>query len=92
MKPQTTHTPGPWRIEKTTFGKTLYVAGPKGGCIANFPGDFSIREADARLIAAGPDLLAALKGMLDQPETNAAYDTMMQRAQAAINRAEGETP
>ena len=41
------------------------------------------------LHAAAPDLLAALKGMLDQPETNEAYDTMMQRAQAAIARAEG---
>lgn len=46
--------------------------------------------ADARLIAAAPDLLAALKGMLDQPETPEAYNSMIERAQSAIAKAEGQ--
>lgn len=59
------HTPGPWRIKGTNYGYTNKdVLGPPhrdGGdyspiCTAD-------NEANARLIAAAPELLEALKGM-----------------------------
>lgn len=44
-------------------------------------------EADARLIAAAPDLLEALRSVLDRPDTAESYDAMMARVQAAIAKA-----
>jgi hypothetical protein len=62
------HTPGPWR----DYGHTGYVYGPD--VVVCRCGDYSDKEllpfnkdrwaADARLIAAAPDLLAALQAML----------------------------
>jgi hypothetical protein len=47
-----THTPGPWRWD----GKfTVTIPHPKGDC------PFRVEPEDARLIAATPDLLAALR-------------------------------
>lgn len=50
---------------------------------------FAEAKANAALIVSAPDLLAALKSVLDQPETPAAYDAMIARVQAAIAKAEG---
>ena len=58
------HTPGPWTAEHHKFndGKEVYyINGPNGALgypvlVAQVQND----EADARLIAAAPDLLAAL--------------------------------
>ena len=88
MTTKTTFTPGPWTKHRRSYADVWRIRGKDKVLIA----DDLFLEADANLIAAAPDLLAALKGMLDQPETNAAYDTMMQRAQAAIAKAEGRTP
>ena len=90
------HTPGPW----TCFYKSKYdewhVAVPMSeGSMKWALFDDGVRsenpEADARLIAAAPDLLAAclaLKaaGPLGQREWNAAADMM----DAAIAKATGE--
>ena len=56
------HTPGPWHIGKRTFAP--YIYGPKGEEVAGPSGFTSGHEetqANARLIAAAPDLLAALE-------------------------------
>lgn len=65
------HTPGPWHINYHGGQTTdAYVWGPDGtkrGCIAsvNLCGldrdDFTARSGNARLIAAAPDMLAALQ-------------------------------
>jgi hypothetical protein len=48
-------------------------------------------EANARLIAAAPDLLEALKGMLGVWEEDPAYGhASAEKARAAIAKAEGE--
>lgn len=47
------YTPGPWRL-----------AGHPGGEVANCCNGFGNQDANARLIAAAPDLLAALKALL----------------------------
>ena len=66
----TTHTPGPWRVtEVTTEGR---IGTASGELIATvFVGmtgdrlDFARKEADTRLIASAPDLLAALEAVKD---------------------------
>ncbi len=85
------HTPGPWRAFETRV------------CFANMAGGFDIRncpdaEANARLIAAAPELLEALKEVtsdyagrfdLDDPSTNPGIKSSIKQAHAAIAKAEG---
>jgi hypothetical protein len=82
----TAHTPGPWLAEPSTDNrKTWHVVAPCGLRLAWRIG--SPNEAqDARLIAAAPDLLAALKGILSiTHRDHVAWDA----ARAAIAKAEG---
>ncbi|MHB1407975.1 MAG: hypothetical protein ACYCXC_00025 [Acidovorax defluvii] len=63
------HTPGPWRVERQnpspTTGEWMIAAGTKHGYLAEVrdcgSGDV---QANARLIAAAPELLAALQAVL----------------------------
>jgi hypothetical protein len=78
------HTPGPWFVDKapSTLGGNGFSVHGHGGaamiCTA-FPGGStdrieSVAEANARLIAAAPDLLDALQGLvalLPDPELDA---------------------
>lgn len=102
---KTEHTPGPWRVGKTKEGDCRIYSdscmhaiartyGPDlngiGVCALTGPKN----KADARLIAAAPDLLAALKGILavasvriDDPRIDQWVD-----AQRAIAKAEGGAP
>lgn len=48
-------------------------------------------RANARLIAAAPDLLKALKAMLEVWEHGGIYDYPIGKARAAIAKATGET-
>ena len=57
----TTHTAGPWRL--TLSDDTTIIAGdgtPVAGTLGNYDSDdeWPVMEANARLIAAAPDLLA----------------------------------
>lgn len=65
------HTPGPWDIHGDPHSATYYVHGANRVCDLAKPQGFSRTpretEANARLIAAAPDLLLALQqleGML----------------------------
>jgi hypothetical protein len=88
------HTPGPWKVREDNDGETrpswaiLQDVGP--GPVA--PWIARVNHPDnARLIAAAPDLLAALERI--EPglptDTNEEYDEKMQ-ARAAIAKAKGE--
>jgi hypothetical protein len=76
------HTPGPWQvIGSTVYGNALRARLPHNG-------------ADARLIAAAPDLLAALRDMLSAymgDRDMSAEDCLnaADRAVAAIAKATG---
>lgn len=62
---KTIHTPGPWPITplpENTWHVTAHI-GPKEQPVAMVHG-----EANARLIATAPDLLAALKAMCEASE------------------------
>jgi hypothetical protein len=73
MKTQTEHTPGPWTYRDSNMRTWDIVASADIACrpIAEIPrpdnDDCGVPEADAnaRLIAAAPELLAALRGGAD---------------------------
>ena len=59
------HTAGPWHLSKTVRQPAFVMAGSLCVCEIAHPGDFISpspdAKANARLIAAAPDLLAALE-------------------------------
>ena len=60
LAPTLTHTPGPWKAPASQFGYVMAIdnyGNPVTVCSAR-------SEADARLIAAAPDMLHALRLML----------------------------
>ena len=70
------HTPAPWDTEESSYGDEIWLGGNgagmiivngwiNGGCMDN-PARWAVVQADARLIAAAPDLLAALHYLLEQ--------------------------
>lgn len=90
---QTKHTPGPWAVESDTD-----IVSDSGDFVASChePGSdvSTAREyANARLIAAAPDLLAALQAIMDDPD---AVDHILHldavAADAAIAKATGVQP
>ena len=97
----TKHTPGPWRVEQKVvrahvfaehIGMDCHVATCFGPNPAS-PDDIeAIALANARLIAAAPDLLAALEdAALALEETGGRWAVAAAgRARAAIAKAKGE--
>jgi hypothetical protein len=89
---QSQHTPGPWTYYKTLDGKH-HVDLPGDGAAdvvgANAPNN-------ARLIAAAPELLEALKAIVDTCDTSpsnrpSALDVILSRiARQVIAKAEGQ--
>ncbi len=89
------HTPGPWKVVK--LESCLTVKGPEGCRVASlFMPREEMNEANARLIAAAPDMLAALRGAanhlqacqqgeLTRPFTSASLPLVLK----AIAKAEG---
>lgn len=89
---QGAHTPGPWSVGLSLVRQTLFVesndtwiCGELGN--PNTPLGGGEAEANARLIAAAPDLLAAAKLALAVIGGNEARDALA----AAIRRAEGQS-
>lgn len=88
------HTPGPWKVAKPRKsyrdGKMMYgIVGPE--CVIDYE-DWGFTRANARLIAAAPELLDALNAMLthmgmDEDEWN---KVTFNQARAAIAKATGE--
>lgn len=59
----TSHTPGPWKVSECRFGIT--VDSLDLGVICEMEAVGAHARADARLIAAAPDLLKAIKWVLE---------------------------
>jgi hypothetical protein len=90
------HTPGPWTVHKTTnLRLSFHIRGAASGHLA-----LVFNEADARLIAAAPDLLAALRQAEDL--ISATFENMttgdageataeLRAIRAAIAKAEGRS-
>lgn len=97
------HTEGPWFVRQSEYNEgQWYIELSEGtGCRGNEYMSVGgiCTEADARLLGASPELLDALKGMLDiwrstcnaigwRPEHLVQYD----KAQIAIAKAIGDAP
>ena len=86
----TARTPGPWHIGLRTAYAKCDVYGPSGEPVALADAvftDLATAQANARLIAAAPDLLAALQDLLSWAETvptDYAEDQLQRKARAAI--------
>lgn len=85
------HTPGPWRIERKDGGMFNVVAGHDyfTRTFVAFMGanpEEGDTEANARLIAAAPELLEALEAMV---ATSPIDDEVLPQVLAAIARAKG---
>lgn len=91
------HTPGPWQIAKGE-SKAILAPSPSGKPdryiqVIYFNGEnYSYQsDGDAALIAAAPEMLAALKACVEMyGDENPEDDwTAMKKARAAISRASG---
>jgi hypothetical protein len=92
------HTPGPWEVES---GEAVYVLDKEYGrvCTVNWLrgpfGSFGRRtdaegHANARLIAAAPDLLAALRALVAKStDLHGDWSEEWRKALEAIAKAEG---
>ena len=91
------HTPGPWNMQKREPGdKTIFVSQPADGYhrlraeIDCDDCDTETAEANARLIAAAPELLEACKLLIEVFNRSGASDyPTVKKAAAAIAKAEG---
>ena len=92
------HTPGPWWVEggdpnaaqgadqwPNIHADGYEVVGAQG-----LYGDYDTDMANARLIAAAPDLLAALMMVLDDPQALDGRPRTAECVRAAIAKATGE--
>lgn len=101
MKKRVNATPGPWKIEDRLTNATLShaIEGTNRRLIAwtlrHYDRDeqnkktSAIDDADARLIAAAPDLLEALSEIAIETGHANPSEWMRKRALAAITKAEG---
>lgn len=90
------HTPGPWEVKRLIDknGKpysTLYECHiDLGPCMIWAPVGDAEQEANARLIAAAPDLLEACEKAMAEFEHWQIYGHCRTRLQEAIKKARGE--
>jgi len=88
------HTPGPWRLdldEKLGDWQVIDTTGTR--VVADRPSNYEANNgpANARLIAAAPDLLAACEALLNCTSTNAKpCGDCARLARAAIEKARGK--
>jgi hypothetical protein len=100
----TKHTPGPWVVQESNAGETviehkaLIQAQPGSPFAAvhadTFDSDETV-DANARLIAAAPELLAALEAIVDecggpQRKVHALPERLLKNAIRAVLKAKGE--
>lgn len=97
MPNETKHTPGPWRFAQNQMGHITFIIAPadQNGAIGEIYGQDEGAMANARLIAAAPDLLGILKRMtewaggMDADRLPPPWPEMVAEATKAIAKAEG---
>ena len=92
------HTPGPWKTRKGFFSDSVEIYKPKHLKKPFIPTEIAVirvegpeGEANARLISAAPELLEALRGMLEVfgDEFGIGSSETCDAARAAIAKATG---
>lgn len=93
MSKHTQHTPAPWKQYQWEDKIYASVRGPDGRCVADCGSrSDQIAQANARLIAAAPDLLEALRyiaGLDTSQDASPAQCSAVAVAMDAIAKAEG---
>lgn len=92
------HTPGPWKIDwyvcregNKELWRVPRSIGPAYVDHNHWAGNYiTVDDADARLIAAAPDLLEVLKSTRAFINSVAPYGGLLERVNAAIEAVEGE--
>jgi hypothetical protein len=93
---ETKHTPGPWHLDDEAQPDYVFSRDMKMIATLRGEGDELPLIANARLIAAAPDLLEALEHMVAVSnwattiQSEEQYDAMITKAEAAIRKAKGE--
>ena len=86
------HTPGPWRYDYES-GYCGEIIAANGSSVCSF--DDEPNKADAKLIAAAPELLAVLQSILERTKESGYLfkdSRELYAAKAAITKATGGTP
>ena len=84
---KTEHTPAPWTIQHGESRRVYLINDRKGHAIGEIVYTDTRNPSDAQLIAAAPDLLAALVALLDD-QRDASLPALAQ-ARAAVYKALG---
>lgn len=89
----TTHTPGPWRVGPTHKDDSFAIHAQTASVVhcKPFSSSHKSAEANARLIAAAPDLLAALISLVRASDGHHGSIRERDIARAAIAKAEGKS-
>ena len=92
MNKNTKHTPGPWYAVQPAGANGWWVVSKdkEGVECVDESHDGGFKESTARLIAAAPDLLTALEGLLEITDFHELYGSKTEAARAAIAKATGE--
>ena len=97
IEPRTTHTPGPWYTGAPEWPNKVFARDRHAVAMAecSYMNGDDEDIANARLIAAAPDLLAVAQrlaawGRMEIPSTDANLTNIIHDALAAIAKAEGE--
>jgi hypothetical protein len=83
------HTPGPWKAFRDATLNTQGLMGENGDLVFDVgtsEDGYCPRKADARLIAAAPDLLEACKDMVQVAIDEMGYGTYAMVEQSAIDK------
>ena len=97
MTDQPKWTKGPWAVERNkrtwgwvdVVGPSLGVGGPTQATDLTLADEVK-RIAEAHLIAAAPDLYAALDGLLGLLDAGSLYEPQAYAARAALAKARGQ--
>jgi hypothetical protein len=88
---ETKHTPGPWRYQENSDAYTHIVrAGTDDYICGCGQGSDGTCEANARLIAAAPELLEALEEFVASRGASTDFARAYVKAEAVIRKAKGE--
>lgn len=95
MTKEIKHTPAPWHVGDTNKNFDAIVYGADSLCIANCTKvrgrSIEEEDANAQLIAAAPELLEALKSLVNAHDTTCRSESIaITQARKAINKAEGK--
>ncbi len=88
------HTPGPWRVDRSDWGQPQFINAGDTPLVAlwGYVSEKTTVEANARLIAAAPEMLEALKASNRTliAERDVIYDSITNSAGEITDPAEGK--